>query len=445
MTTNPTQDLLSLLERQGPLSSGEIQKTMRVSQPTVSRMLASVKAHVVRIGKGRASRYARGREIAQVGHIIPVYLIDANGDPSRLANLRPLARDQYFVEWEGPARIPAWIAGASGSGLYDGLPYFLEGLRPGGFIGRQIGHNLAAQEGYPSDPRSWSDNLFLRYAVTQGYDTPGNIIVGAKALNHFLATQASPVRSRHQAYPHEVERIIKGGIPGSSADGEQPKFTAYTDQGHVIVKFSPNSSSADAIRWRDLLVAEHHALNALADAGINSADTRLIECGSRMFLESRRFDRIGERGRRPMFSLHAIDAEFSNLGNHWPDVINDLAKHNRVSPHTAEQVSLVHTYGKWIGNTDMHLGNLSFTVNDGTFQLLPIYDMLPMQLKPDLGVVVERPITAPPRTAENFQHWLTAGAIAAQFWARVADDALASTGFRKLARKQYEQTQSSYA
>ena len=440
MIAHPTQELLSLLERQGPLSSAEIQKAMGVSQPTVSRMLASTREHVVRIGRGRASRYARVREIAQVGHSIPVYFFDANGDPSLLANLRPLAQGQYFVEWESPSKMPVWIAGENGSGLYDGLPYFLEGLRPGGFIGRQIGHNLAAQEGYPSDPRSWSDNIFLRYAVTQGYDAPGNIIVGTEALNHFLATQASPVKNRRQAYPNEVERIIKGGTPGSSADGEQPKFTAYTDEGHVIVKFSPTGLSADAIRWRDLLVAEHHALNALADAGISSANTTLIECADRMFLESRRFDRIGARGRRPMFSLHAIDAEFSGLGSHWPNVINDLAKHGRVSPQTAEQVNFIHTYGKWIGNTDMHLGNLSFTVDNGKFQLLPVYDMLPMQLKPDLGVVVERAITVPPRTAENFQHWLAAGEIATQFWARVADNALASDEFRSLAYKLYEQT-----
>jgi hypothetical protein len=428
------------LERQGPLSSADIQKVLGVSQPTVSRLLDSAGEQVIRIGKGRASRYASSHEVTQIGRIVPIYSIDTKGAPSLLGNLCPLARGQYFIEWKSSGKVPFWLAGENGEGLYDGLPYFFEGLRPGGFIGRQIGHNLAAQEGYPADPRSWNDHIFLRYAVAQGHDASGNVIIGAGALDRFLTTQVKPIKNRAKAYPHEVERIIKGGVPGSSADGEQPKFTAYTDQGHAIVKFSPTGSSPEATRWRDLLVAEHHALSTLGDAGVDSAETTIRHYAGRMFLESLRFDRAGERGRRLMLSLHAIDAEFSGLGSHWPNVVKDLLKQKLVSAQTAEQVNFIHTYGKWIGNTDMHLGNISFTVDSGKFKLLPVYDMLPMLMKPDLGNVAHRPVPIPLRTADNYQHWQATGEIAARFWQRVANDRLISDTFRELARKLHRQT-----
>jgi hypothetical protein len=49
---------------------------------------------------------------------------------------------------------------------------------------------------------------------------------------------------------------MNGAIPGSSAGGEQPKFTAYCGErsAHVIVKFSPLGDDAVARRWRDILV-----------------------------------------------------------------------------------------------------------------------------------------------------------------------------------------------
>ena len=54
--------------------------------------------------------------------------------------------------------------------------------------------------------------------------------------------------------------VARGDAAGSSAAGEQPKFSTYaqTAQGaaHVIVKFSETLDSPVSQRWRDLLLAE---------------------------------------------------------------------------------------------------------------------------------------------------------------------------------------------
>ena len=55
---------------------------------------------------------------------------------------------------------------------------------------------------------------------------------------------------------------------------------------HVIVKFSPTGDGAIARRWRDILIAEFHAAEALHAESWPAAETRLIEAGDRLFLES---------------------------------------------------------------------------------------------------------------------------------------------------------------
>ncbi|MEQ1560044.1 MAG: hypothetical protein ABL933_14050 [Methyloglobulus sp.] len=83
----------------------------------------------------------------------------------------------------------------------------------------------------------------------------------------------------------------RGETPGSSAGGEQPKFTAYamTPDGdrHVIVKFSELEDGSVSERWRDLLLAENLLLETLREGGIPAAKTQIIDHGGqRAFLRS---------------------------------------------------------------------------------------------------------------------------------------------------------------
>ena len=140
-------------------------------------------------------------------------------------------------------------------------------------------------------------------------------------------------------------------------------------------------------RWRDLLLAEHLALQTLRDAGIPAAETRVIDHGLQRFLQVRRFDRIGERGRRGVFSLAALDAEFVGAGTGgWHLIADRLASSGTITREAAEGATLLYAFGTLIGNTDMHTGNISFVSEHGRpYSLAPAYDMLPMTFSPRSG------------------------------------------------------------
>src|SRR5690606_2099266 len=103
-------------------------------------------------------------------------------------------------------------------------------------------------------------------------------------------------------YAELAEVAMAWGVPGTSAAGEFPKFTAARAVDgacvKVLVKFSGSDNSPSSLRWADLLVCEHLAARTLAEvAGIAAAETRILEAAERTFLESVRFDRHGMTGR----------------------------------------------------------------------------------------------------------------------------------------------------
>jgi hypothetical protein len=83
-------------------------------------------------------------------------------------------------------------------------------------------------------------------------------------------------------------------------------------------------------------------------------------------------------------SLAALDAAFVGSGNgSWPTITRVLAAERRVDSAAFEGAALLWAFGTLIGNTDMHLGNLSFIDDQGPpYQLAPAYDMTPMGFRP---------------------------------------------------------------
>jgi serine/threonine protein kinase HipA of HipAB toxin-antitoxin module len=191
-----------------------------------------------------------------------------------------------------------------------------------------------------------------------------------------------------ESYARLAREASRGKISGPAAGGEQPKFTAYaaTPSGprHVIVKFNERASGPAAERWRDLLLAEHLALETLCEAGIPAATTRLLDHGQQRFLEVERFDRVGPRGRLGTFSLAALDAEFVGAASGgWPRIARRLVATRIICPEAADGAELLWAFGTLIGNTDMHNGNISFLSGHGhPYTLAPAYDMTPMGFRP---------------------------------------------------------------
>lgn len=416
----------------GPATSKEIQAATGLSQPVVSRQLRAMEEKVVKLAGGRSPRYAVTRTAFGGSDRLPLSMIDAHGNSVLAAYIRPLAHGGFYVEPAmGMSRL---LLGENNDGLYDDLPYFLYDLSPLGFLGRKIAEAMAVlSDDFPHDPRYWNTNHIGRYLVSNGDDLPGNFKFGEQAL---LRVRRKPVMVSDDQYPSLADNVMSGAVPGSSAGGEQPKFTAFSSikSSHVIVKFSPKGNSEIAIRWRDILIAEYHAMKVIQANNFPVAETRLIEHDDRLFLESQRFDRSGEYGRKSMISLRSVDAEFIGMGSHWPMVLNALYEKELIHREDVHNAEMLWCFGQLIYNTDMHLGNLSLAIEGERFRLLPIYDMCPMGFAPRSGGDVfpyDFVPSGPRRFNLDEDSVYLSKVMAHNFWERVSGDGRISDEFKR--------------
>jgi hypothetical protein len=415
----------------GPATSKEIQAYTGLSQSAVARKLREMGDGIIRLSSGRSVHYATTCNAFGGNDKLPLVAVDTHGNTVTIATIRPLSHGGFFVEPESD--MPDVLLGARKNGLFDDLPYFLYDLGPQGFLGRKIAEEMSARfNNFPQDPRRWTTEHIGRYLVSNGEDLPGNLMFGEQAL---LRVRHRPGTAQESDYPDLADSVMRGVIPGSSAGGEQPKFTTFcSDQmAHVIVKFSPKGDTEIAQRWRDILITEYHAAKVIRCHNFQAAEIRLIEKGGRLFLESRRFDRTGEYGRMSMVSLQSIDSEFTGLIAGWPQVAGELANKKLISEAHAITMKSLWLFGFLINNTDMHLGNLSFAIEGSMFSLLPVYDMCSMGFAPKIsGETVPyafTPVMPKPASLKG----LSIDAIKAmahEFWEKVAHDTRISKEFR---------------
>ena len=233
---------------------------------------------------------------------------------------------------------------------------------------------------------------------------------------------------------------------GSSAGGEQVKFLTHLASGErVLIKFTPPRGTPFGERWHDLLHTEALALQVLGEHGVPVARTRVLESPQRTYLESTRFDRLGPHGagRRHIVALNAVHARFvTGSRQNWPATCDALALQRRLPPREAAAVRALFEFGRAIGNTDMHFGNLSLWADDpaqGRFALAPLYDMLPMRWRTDgfAGLQDYAPFEPPQAAAarRDVDDHPSPRSIAAKFWQRAARHAPLRRGLRGVAKE----------
>ncbi len=425
----------TFLER-GPSTSKEIQSAIGLSQSTVSRMLKKMGDGIVQISDGRSVRYAATCNAFGGNDKLPIGMIDESGRTRLVAYLRPLTCGDFFFE---PAvqKYSSLLLGADRTGVYEDLPYFLLDLRPQGFLGRLIAKGIARQsDDFPVNPNAWNTNLIGRYLISNGDDLPGNFIFGEQ---QFLRVRRKPVAVSRNDYPQLAASAVKGEPPGSSAGGEQPKFTAFNAKqaSHVIVKFSPMGDNEVAQRWKEILITEYHASRVLSDHGFFVATTTLFEMADRLFLETQRFDRVGEFGRLSLISLDMVDREFVGSGsNNWVRVMEDLYHQGLVNHLDFQRARELRCFGQLINNTDMHLGNLSLSIGAEEFGLLPVYDMCSMGFAPKIGEVPTFDFRLDLQKADrDFKAVERVYEMAHEFWDNVLNDDRISDQFRNCVKQ----------
>jgi HipA-like C-terminal domain len=433
---SPTIDSLLARLSTGAASSAQLEQATAMSQSWVGTALRTLNAQgrVVRIGSRRGARYAQRREIPSIGSAWPLYRVGRDGAPVELGMLHALVAGEYYLE----ANKAAIADGFAVAPLSTAIPYLLQDQRPGGFLGRPIPQQFPQLHG-PPRVQDWSDEHYLRYLTQYGNDAVGDLILGRAALDDFLLKQRQLVRcnpeQRQKYFPALAEQSMQGGVPGSSAQGEHPKFAVtLVEQGevrHALVKFSPPVDALVGTRWADLLIAEHLALETLRAAGISSAVSRVFQIEDRTYLEVDRFDRVGLAGRIGVTSLLAIDTGFYGALDNWIDAARRLYREQRIDVQTLDEIRLISTFADLIANTDKHFGNLAFYDNyDGRFRLTPVYDMLPMLYAPTHDQLVARIFTPADPTSHTLNVWGRARLLAEEYWRRLAGEARISADFR---------------
>jgi hypothetical protein len=375
---------------------------------------------IVTLGAARSTRYAlrdRFRGLAD----IPVYRVNSAGQIKLLGQLVAVRPTGFvMLQTDGMAVH------------HEGLPWWLTDMRPQGFLGRAYAHQHATGLGLPPDVRHWSDTDALRALLASGGDAVGNLLLGDLARDRFIHAPA-PLVVGPTDYPRLASEALNIGDSWSSAGGEQPKFCAHTASGHVLVKFTGAEVNPIAQRWRDLLLAEHLALDTLASGGLSAARSRVVDIGAQRFLELERFDRVAVHGRCALLSLASLDGEFvGNAAAPWPVLTSELARQKVITPEAQARAALLYAFGTLIGNTDMHAGNLSFVSEQGRpYSLSPAYDMLPMAFSPSAGGVVRDTISA------AYLHplvegliWQEARKLAEEYQTRLSNDARFSAAFQ---------------
>jgi hypothetical protein len=441
-----SENLIRTLRARPHLPAAELLAALNVSRATLMRAVRAAGPEVLTVGRARRTSYAARRSLRGSAAPLPVFQVDTQGGSEEVGRLNLAYSDGSVFQFSARALWP--LDDSMRDGWFDGLPYFLQDLRPNGFLGRQFARVHAAILQLGDDPRQWSDDDVLYAISLLGADQSGNFIVGESALRLWLDQIQQPPECLDEgrvleAYTERAQRAMQDEIVGSSVAGEFPKFTALrTLNGtptHVLVKFSGSDNSAGAQRWSDLLICEHLAAQTLATVpGLSSAQTSVMQAGNRTFLEAVRFDRHGIRGRSALCSWAAFNYGWFGLpGRPWTEGAARLLERGLIDSDIAQAITQVWHFGQLIGNNDMHDGNLSFrprpSAGGPALSLAPIYDMLPMLYAPQRGVELP-PVNFVPRLplpAER-EAWQQAAAAADRFWSRVADDARISVPFRAI-------------
>ena len=310
LSTDYPRQIAQIL-RAGSSTAAELMAALKISQPTLSRTIHGMSQTVTsfRVAGTRAPQYAMRRQLPfGLNPQQRLYRVLTNG------SIAPFG-DVEFLEGGGTLERIGAIAK-----LYVGLPPYMAFAAPSGFLGRQAAQAVARDQRFPASLKDWGDDHRVAYLFTRGFNLPGNLVFGDGSLQMEMELRGlnpTPVDEKASHYL-ATATALKASAFGSSAGGEQPKFLGLVEgMGHVIVKFAKLGS-----RMAELLPLEHLSLRSLGEFGVPASETQLLTAGEYVFLEVRRFDRVGPSGRVGMLSAGAVDDELFGMRDTWPEFLS---------------------------------------------------------------------------------------------------------------------------
>lgn len=164
--------------------------------------------------------------------------------------------------------------------------------------------------------------------------------------------------------------------PGASLGGARPKATVIDENGKLTVaKFPSLKDDYDVALWEHLC----HVMGR--KAGLNVAETRIINGENHHVLLSKRFDRNG-KGKRIHFAsaltlLGLEDGDNASTGFGYPDIVDFIIRHGSNVEQNLEELYKRVAFYIIVGNSDDHFRNHGFLLTRKGWKLSPAYDINP--------------------------------------------------------------------
>lgn len=178
--------------------------------------------------------------------------------------------------------------------------------------------------------------------------------------------------------------------PGGSLGGARPKASVLDESGHPwIAKFPSRRDEINIGKWEYLV----YQLAQAAGIEVAEADVRHFSGEYDTFL-TRRFDRLGD-GRRVHFAsamtlLGKKDGDGGDTGVSYLDLADFLMKNGAQVNKDLEQLWRRIVFYICVSNTDDHLRNHGFLLQERGWVLSPAYDINPVATGGGLALNISR-------------------------------------------------------
>lgn len=166
-----------------------------------------------------------------------------------------------------------------------------------------------------------------------------------------------------------VKRLLDAGT--GSLGGARPKASVADDEGRLLIaKFSRPDEERDVIAWESV------TLELARRAGIDAAESRLLNIDERPVLLLERFDRVEDHRVGYMSAMTATGRRDGEAGDYL-DVVEAIEDHSRRWRDDCAELFRRVAFSVAMHNTDDHLRNHGFIRSDAGWQLSPAFDINP--------------------------------------------------------------------
>lgn len=171
-----------------------------------------------------------------------------------------------------------------------------------------------------------------------------------------------------------LKQLLK---PGSSLGGARPKATVEDEQGDLwIAKFPSKNDEYDVGAWEKVV----HDLAKLCELNVPESKVEKFSKDGSTFLV-KRFDRDGEKRihfASAMTMLGKNDGASSDDGSSYIDIVDFIRAYGSSPKDDLIELFKRIIFSMAVSNTDDHLRNHGFILNDKGWRLSPLYDVNPV-------------------------------------------------------------------